>query len=164
MSPTNFLFAILSVGESLSDEEKDKEEDDQFKDEDDDDDDGFFVGHGVLGKDELHQNSDDDDEEGEGDFKKNLFHKVRFYHCTFISGEIYDEEEEQKKQRLREQQFEAEYKKKRPAKLKPRVFGCFFIGENQSLAICVSRNSDSRLLSCRRQNRPTGVRATPTHS
>ena len=66
VSPTNFLFAILSVGESLSDEEKDKEEDDQFKDEDDDDDDGFFVGHGVLGKDEMHQNSDDD-EEGEGD-------------------------------------------------------------------------------------------------
>ena len=51
----------------------------------------------------------------------------------FISskGEIvYDEELEMKKQRMREQQFEAEYKKKKPVKLKPRVFGCFYVGEN----------------------------------
>ncbi len=89
-------------GESLSDEEKDKEEDENEadKDEDDNDDDGFFVGHGVLDKDEL--KAADEDEE------------------------IFDEELEMKKQKLKAQQFEEEYKKKKPMKLKPRVFGCFW--------------------------------------
>jgi hypothetical protein len=42
-------------GESLSDEEKDKEEEEEEEEKcDDNEDDGFFVGHGVLGKDELH--------------------------------------------------------------------------------------------------------------
>ncbi len=46
-------------GESLSDEEKDKEEDEEEKEEaEDNDDDGFFVGHGVLGKDEIHPGKD----------------------------------------------------------------------------------------------------------
>ena len=42
-------------GESLSDEEKDMEEDEKEdgKDVDEQDDDGFFVGHGVLDKNEL---------------------------------------------------------------------------------------------------------------
>merc|ERR1719412_1167607 len=48
-------------GESLSDEEKDKEEDEELKDAEDDDDE-FFVGHGVLDKDEAHLiDSDDED-------------------------------------------------------------------------------------------------------
>ncbi len=40
----------------MSDEEKDKEEEEEEEEEkcDDNEDDGFFVGHGVLGKDELH--------------------------------------------------------------------------------------------------------------
>ena len=40
----------------MSDEEKDKEEDEEEEEEkvDETEDDGFFVGHGVLGKDELH--------------------------------------------------------------------------------------------------------------
>jgi hypothetical protein len=40
----------------LSDEEKDKEEEEDEEDEkaDDNEDDGFFVGHGVLAKDEIH--------------------------------------------------------------------------------------------------------------
>ena len=51
-------------GESLSDEEKDKEEDEKEADEgaDEDDDDGFFVGHGVLDKDELKAVEEDGDE------------------------------------------------------------------------------------------------------
>ena len=42
-------------GESLSNEEKDMEEDEKEdgKDVDEQDDDGFFVGHGVLDKNEL---------------------------------------------------------------------------------------------------------------
>lgn len=40
----------------MSDEEKDKEEDEEEEEEkaEENDDDGFFVGHGVLGEDELH--------------------------------------------------------------------------------------------------------------
>ena len=87
-------------GESLSDEEKDKEEDEKEDEKCDEDDDGFFVGHGVLDKDEL-KNDDEDDE-------------------------AFDEELEIKKQKLKAQQFEEEYKKKKPIKLKPRVFGCFW--------------------------------------
>ena len=89
-------------GESLSDEEKDQEEDEKEDEKlDEDDDDGFFVGHGVLDKDEL-RNDDDED------------------------GDAFDEELEMKKQKLKAQQFEEEYKKKKPTKLKPRVFGCFW--------------------------------------
>jgi hypothetical protein len=58
---TNFkayqLKAVSFQGESLSDEEKDKEDEEdeeEEKGENNEDDDGFFVGHGVLGKDELH--------------------------------------------------------------------------------------------------------------
>jgi chromatin assembly factor 1 subunit A len=89
-------------GESLSDEEKDKEEDEveEQNDKDDEDDDGFFVGHGVLDKDELKAAEDEED--------------------------AFDEELEIKKQKLKAQQFEEEYKKKKPIKLKPRVFGCFW--------------------------------------
>ena len=87
-------------GESLSDEEKDNEEDEKEDEKLDEDDDGFFVGHGVLDKDEL-RNDDEDDE-------------------------AFDEELEMKKQKLKAQQFEEEYKKKKPTKLKPRVFGCFW--------------------------------------
>ncbi len=96
-------------GESLSDEEKDKEED-EGEQEDDDDDDGFFVGHGVLDKDEI--NKEDEDEEDGGVIE-------------------YDEELEQKKQRMRAQEFEEQYKKKKPTKLKPRVFGCMWVGEEK---------------------------------
>ena len=93
-------------GESLSDEEKDKE-DDEEPPQDEDDDDGFFVGHGVLDKDEIHAEDDED-------------------------GEIeYDEELEAKKQKLRAQQFEEEYKKKKPVKLKPKVFGCMWIEQSK---------------------------------
>ena len=89
-------------GESLSDEEKDQEEDEKEDEKlDEDDDDGFFVGHGVLDKDELRNDDDEDDE-------------------------AFDEELEMKKQKLKAQQFEEEYKKKKPTKLKPRVFGCFW--------------------------------------
>lgn len=89
-------------GESLSDEEKDKEEDENdAAKEDDDDDDGFFVGHGVLDKDELKAAEEFDED-------------------------AFDEELEIKKQKLKAQQFEEEYKKKKPNKLKPRVFGCFW--------------------------------------
>lgn len=96
-------------GESLSDEEKDKEEDEnEARDEkEEDDDDGFFVGHGVLDKDEL-KAADEDDEEA------------------------FDEELEIKKQKLKAQQFEEEYKKKKPTKLKPRVFGCFWNDPNSN--------------------------------
>ena len=39
----------------MSDEEKDKEEDEEEEEKvDETEDDGFFVGHGVLAKDELH--------------------------------------------------------------------------------------------------------------
>lgn len=92
-------------GESLSDEEKDKEEDEEEqeeKGEDNDDDDGFFVGHGVLGKDELH--AGDDSDEGE-----------------------FDAELEMKKQKLRAQEFEKEYKKKKTMKLKPRLYGPLWV-------------------------------------
>lgn len=92
-------------GESLSDEEKDKEEDEKDEKEDqDDNDDGFFVGHGVLDKDELKGV-----EEGDED--------------------AFDEELEIKKQKLKAAQFEEEYKKK-ATKLKPRVFGCFWNDPN----------------------------------
>ncbi len=83
-------------GESLSDEEKDKEEDEE---QDDEDDDGFFVGHGVLDKEEM--NREDSEEQDEVEF---------------------DEELEHKKQRLRAQEFEEQYKKKRPVKLKHKVW------------------------------------------
>ena len=59
MFATVILEIIISVtslsGESLSDEEKDMEEDEKEdgKDVDEQDDDGFFVGHGVLDKNEL---------------------------------------------------------------------------------------------------------------
>ena len=51
---------LSCLGESLSDEEKDKEEDDEPQ-ADEDDDDGFFVGHGVLDKDELHTEESDEE-------------------------------------------------------------------------------------------------------
>ena len=50
------IISVISLsGESLSDEEKDMEEDEKedVKDVDEQDDDGFFVGHGVLDKNEL---------------------------------------------------------------------------------------------------------------
>ena len=90
-------------GESLSDEEKDMEEDEKEAEKDadaDQEDDGFFVGHGVLDKDEVNGGSD----------------------CEMDM----DDELEIKKQKLKAQQFEDEYKKKKPAKLKPRIFGCFW--------------------------------------
>ena len=94
-------------GESLSDEEKDKEEEEDDA-EDEEDDDGFFVGHGVLDKDEI---LNDEDEDGD---------------------DAYDEDLEMKKQKLRAQQFEEEYKKRKPAKLKPSVIGCLWevVGES----------------------------------
>jgi len=100
-------------GDSLSDEEKDKEEDEEDAEEEEDD--GFFVDHGVLDKDEMHLDDEDDDgEEGGG------------------GGAIeYDEELEQKKQRLRAQEFEEGHKKK-VSKIKPRIFGCFWMGEERA--------------------------------
>merc|ERR1719412_2547655 len=56
-------------GESLSDEEKDKEEDEEVKEEDDDEDDGFFVGHGILDKEEAHL-LDSDEEQDASDNRK----------------------------------------------------------------------------------------------
>merc|ERR1712223_1913223 len=84
-------------GESLSDEEKDNEEEPE---EDEDDDDGFFVGHGVLDKDEAHLIESDDES-----LPKNI--------------------ETSMKSR---DQLEEEYKRQKsmPPKLKPRVFGCFW--------------------------------------
>ena len=53
--PEQNQFVGLFQGESLSDEEKDKEEDEEEEEKpEENDDDGFFVGHGVLGKDEIH--------------------------------------------------------------------------------------------------------------
>ena len=74
------------------------------KDGDEHDDDGFFVGHGVLDKDELKGGSD----------------------CEGEQDDPFDEELEMKKQRIKAQEFEDEYKKKKARKLKPRVFGCFW--------------------------------------
>ena len=92
-------------GESLSDEELDKEEDDKDEDIEDDNEDGFFVGHGVLDKDEArHDDSDSDDD--------------------------FDQDEEMKRMKMKAAQFEEDYKnrkKKMPTKLKPRVFGCFWV-------------------------------------
>ena len=98
-------------GESLSDEEKDMEEDEKEdgKDVDEQDDDGFFVGHGVLDKNELKGGSD----------------------CEGDEEDQFDEELEMKKQKLKAQQFEDEYKNKKPKKLKPRVFGCFWSDPNK---------------------------------
>ena len=107
-------------GESLSDEEKDKEDEEE---ETEDDNDGFFVGHGVLDKDELMAIDEEDEMEssvsvGGAEVRKN-----------------FDEELEEKKQLLRAQQFEEEYKKKRrPTKLKPRVFGCMFVHDEKRKA------------------------------
>ena len=98
-------------GESLSDEEKDKEEDEKEDiPETDDDNDGFFVAHGVLDKDELMKVDSGDEEQ-------------------------FDEELEMKKQKLAAQQFEAEYNKKKPTKLKPRVFGLFWSGNQNDNAV-----------------------------
>lgn len=90
------LISFEFLGESLSDEEKDKEEDEKEGDKDkdeEDDDDGFFVGHGVLDKDELKAAEEEFDEEA------------------------FDEELEIKKQKLKAQKFEEEYKKKKPSKV-----------------------------------------------
>jgi len=90
-------------GEDLGeDDEKDAEEDKGLDDIEDDNEDGFFVGHGVLDKDEA-RHEDDSDEEGD-----------------------FNEDEEMKRMKMKAAQFEEDYKnrkKKLPAKLKPRVYG-----------------------------------------
>ena len=114
-------------GESLSDEEKDKEEEEMK--EDDDDDDGFFVGHGVLDKDEAHLiDSDEDDDISETIKKADTS-------TENIKPQL-EEDLEIQKMKMRADQFEEEYKKQKqmPKKLKPRVFGCFWnnASNNQS--------------------------------
>ncbi|XP_059090236.1 chromatin assembly factor 1 subunit A-B-like [Tigriopus californicus] len=119
-------------GESLSDAENDKEDDDDDDGEiaDEDEDDGFFVGHGVLDKDEIH-NEDDDDEESED--KSDQASAEEGASTSGKCGLSFDEEWEMKKQKLREQEFEREYfSKKKPVKLKPRVFGCMWMDDNQN--------------------------------
>merc|ERR1712223_2237663 len=100
-------------GESLSDEEKDNEEEPE---EDEDDDDGFFVGHGVLDKDEAHLIESDDES-----LSKNI-------ETSMKSRDRLEEDLEIKKMKLRAEMFEEEYKRQKsmPPKLKPRVFGCFW--------------------------------------
>ena len=107
-------------GESLSDEEKDKEEDQDMKEEDDDDD-GFFVGHGVLDKEEAHL-IDSDEEDNAKDFAK--YEKPS---AEKNSTEL-EEDLEVQKMKMRAEEFEEAYKKQKnmPTKLKPRVFGCFW--------------------------------------
>jgi len=99
-------------GEDLGDDdEKDADEDKGLDDIEDDNEDGFFVGHGVLDKDEARHEDDSDDE---GDF---------------------NEDEEMKQMKMKAAQFEEDYinrKKKLPAKLKPRVYGLLWNAtENQ---------------------------------
>ena len=60
-------------------------------------------------------NSDEDDDSSEQGDEEDQF----------------DEELEMKKQKLKAQQFEDEYKNKKPKKLKPRVFGCFWSDPNK---------------------------------
>jgi len=85
-------------GESLSDEEKDVEED---QEEDDDDDDGFFVGHGVLDKDEAHLI--ESEEENSYTFKES----------PTKGKDKLEEDLEMKKMRLRAELFEEEYKRQK---------------------------------------------------
>ena len=127
-------------GESLSDEEKDKEEDQDLKDEDDDDDDGFFVGHGVLDKEEAHLIDSDEEE--------NAPEKVK---TSGISSEStlakLEEDLEIQKMKMRAEQFEEEYRKQKemPTKLKPRVFGCFWKNSVDGYTRS-SKNSDKEKL------------------
>merc|ERR1712226_541364 len=106
-------------GESLSDEENDVEEDEEKEDEDDND--GFFVGHGVLDKDEAHLIDSDEEEYSSENIKP---HK----NSVLPNKMTLEEDLEIRKMKMRAEQFEEEYKKKRsmPSKLKPRVFGCFW--------------------------------------
>ena len=136
-------------GESLmSDEEQPDREEDE---EDEEDDDGFFVGHGVLDKDEITAHDDDEEggEDGEDDF---------------------DEDLEVKKQKIKEQQFLAEYNNKKLHKLKPRVFGCFWTKDEEEskmelayeqLLKVLSPNKPGSLVSSRRGPIPTAL-STPT--
>ena len=123
-------------GESLSDEEKDKEEDQDMKEEDEDDD-GFFVGHGVLDKEEAHLiDSDDEDTCTE-------ITKRRDSSSENAKSNVEDDLEIQK-MKMRAEQFEEEYKKQRrmPTKLKPRVFGCFWNTSNANSGISENDNKD----------------------
>ena len=61
------------------------------------------------------------------------------FFCCAISHELFifldgafDEDLEIKKQQLKAQKFEEEYKKKKPSKLKPRVFGCVWNDPNNA--------------------------------
>ena len=110
-------------GESLSDEEKDKEEDQEMKEEDDDDD-GFFVGHGVLDKDEAHLIDSEDEDNSRECLKKEKVSSEK-------EKDKIEEDLEVQKMKMRAEQFEEAYKKQKhmPTKLKPRVFGCFWKSE-----------------------------------
>ena len=110
-------------GESLSDEEKDKEEDQDMKEEDDDDD-GFFVGHGVLDKDEAHLIDSEDEDNSRECLKKEKVSSEK-------ERDEIEEDLEVQKMKMRAEQFEEAYKKQKhmPTKLKPRVFGCFWKSE-----------------------------------
>ena len=107
-------------GESLSDEEKDKEEDQDVKEEDDDEDDGFFVGHGILDKEEAHLLDSDEEQDASDNRKAGS--------TTEKDKSTLEEDLELQKMKLRAEQFEEEYKKQKnvPVKLKSRVFGCFW--------------------------------------
>lgn len=121
-------------GESLSDAENDKEDDDDDEEvAEEDEDDGFFVGHGVLDKDEIHNEDDDEELEDTNEKARTDEGEAKSSNKGCLS---FDEEWEMKKQKLREQEFEKEYfSKKKPVKLKPRVFGCMWMDDNQNTLV-----------------------------
>ena len=127
-------------GESLSDEEKDKEEDQEMKEEDDDDD-GFFVGHGVLDKDEAHL-IDSEDEGNSGECWKQ--EKA----SSEKDKDKIEEDLEVQKMKMRAEQFEEAYKKQKhiPTKLKPRVFGCFWKSEYEDDSFSDENISKERIV------------------
>ena len=64
--------------------------------------------------------------------KNNFGHTIKGgSDCEGDEEDQFDEELEMKKQKLKAQQFEDEYKNKKPKKLKPRVFGCFWSDPNK---------------------------------
>uniref|UniRef100_A0A0K2UQJ2 Chromatin assembly factor 1 subunit Alike [Nasonia vitripennis] n=1 Tax=Lepeophtheirus salmonis TaxID=72036 RepID=A0A0K2UQJ2_LEPSM len=106
-------------GESLSDDDDDKDKEEEEEDaQEEEDDDGFFVGHGVLDKEEILHEEEEDGECEEGGYNEDL---------------------EIMKQKLKAQAFEEEYKRKKPMKLKPKVFGCLWIGDDSTQAFAAEQ-------------------------
>ena len=125
-------------GESLSDEEKDKEEEQDMKEEEEDDD-GFFVGHGVLDKEEAHLIDSEEEDNNSAELVKQERASAE------KDNNQLEEDLEVQKMKMRAEQFEEAYKKQKrmPTKLKPRVFGCFWkLDFEQNSAIAENNNKD----------------------